>query len=147
MRRAIALLCVFVLAAGAIAFAEEEADPKQELKQSIMRGQALFADESLGTNGMSCNSCHAEGGTKPGKMGDMTIPPFTNVGEKYPTFFEMAGRVMTLDQVINFCVTTPMEGKALAWDDQRLADLAAYISWVNAMKNEKSGCKGKEKKE
>jgi cytochrome c len=145
MKRTVALLCVLVLAAGAFAFAEEETDPKQELKHSIMRGQALFVDESLGMNGMSCNSCHAEGGTKPGKMGEMEIPPFKNVGKKYPMYFKMAGKVMTLDQVVNFCVTTPMEGKALAWDDQRLADLSAYITWVNAMKEEKGGCKDKEK--
>jgi thiosulfate dehydrogenase len=147
MRRSIALLCLLVLVAGSFSFAEDkEADPKQELKQAIMRGKELFVDESLGTNGMSCNSCHAEGGTKPGKMGEMEIPPFANVGKKYPMYFKMAGKVMTLDQVINFCVTTPMEGEALAWDDQRLSDLAAYITWVNAMKHEKSECKDKEKK-
>jgi cytochrome c len=82
-------------------------------------------------------------------MGDMAIPPFAQVGKKYPMYFKMAGKVMTLDQVINFCITTPMEGKALAWDDQRMADLAAYIVSVNAMKGEQPASKEmeKEKKE
>jgi thiosulfate dehydrogenase len=140
-------MCLLVLVAGSFSLAgDKEADPKSELKQAITRGSSLFVDESLGTNGMSCNSCHADGGTKPGKMGDMEIPPFKNVGDKYPGYFKMAGKVMTLDQVINFCVTTPMEGKALAWDDQRMADLAAYITWVHAMKHEKGGSKEKEMK-
>ena len=143
MRRVVVLLLVFVFVAGAVSWAEEkEEGAKHEMKQSFMRGKELFMDTSLGTNGMSCNSCHAEGGTKPGKMGDMEIPPFKQVGKKYPMYFKMAEKVMTLDQVINFCVTTPMEGKALAWDDQRLADLATYISWVDA---EKKDCE-KEKK-
>ena len=112
MKRAVILTCVLLLVFGALSFAEEkEADPKQELKQAITRGKDLFADESLGTNGMSCNSCHVEGGTKAGKMGDMEIPPFTNVAKKYPMYFKMAEKVMTLDQVINWCILTPMEGK------------------------------------
>jgi cytochrome c len=145
MKRSAALLCLLALLVGVYSFAgDKEADPKNEMKQAIMRGKVLFSDASLGTNGMSCNSCHAEGGTEPGKMGDMEIPPFKDVNEKYPGYFKMVGKVMTLDQVINFCVTTPMEGTALAWDDQRMADLAAYIAWVNAMKSDKKGCKGKE---
>ncbi|MCK4550277.1 MAG: hypothetical protein KAU49_08895, partial [Candidatus Krumholzibacteria bacterium] len=79
MKRTVALLCLLVLVAGGFSFAEDkEADPKHELKQAFARGKELFADESLGTNGMSCNSCHAEGGTKAGKMGDMEIPPFAH---------------------------------------------------------------------
>jgi len=148
MKRAVVLICLLILVSGALSIAEEkENDSKQELKQAIMRGKELFVDESLGTNGMSCNSCHVEGGTKPGKMGDMEIPPFANVAKKYPMYFKMAEKVMTLDQVINFCIITPMEGKPLALDDQRMADLASYIAWVNAMKHEKHESTEKETKE
>jgi len=135
MKRIVVLTCVLLLVSGALSFAEEkEVDPKHELKQAFMRGKDLFMDTLLGTNGMSCNSCHVEGGTEAGKMGDMEIPPFAHVAKKYPMYFKMAGKVMTLDQVINFCIVTPMEGKPLAWDDQRVADLAVYISWVDAKK-------------
>jgi cytochrome c len=148
MKRAVVLVCLLILVSGALSLAGEKgADSKQELKQAIMRGKALFVDESLGTNGMSCNSCHVEGGTKPGKMGDMEIPPFTNVAKKYPMYFKMAEKVMTLDQVINWCILTPMEGKPLTWDDQRLADLTAYVTWTNAMKHEKHESMEMEKKE
>jgi len=148
MKRAVVLVCLLILVSGALSLAGEKgADSKQELKQAIMRGKALFVDESLGTNGMSCNSCHVEGGTKPGKMGDMEIPPFTNVAKKYPMYFKMTEKVMTLDQVINWCILTPMEGKPLTWDDQRLADLTAYVAWTNAMKHEKHESMEMEKKE
>ena len=147
MKRGAVLISILLLVAVALSFAgEKETDPKQEMKQSFMRGKELFMDTSLGTNGMSCNSCHAEGGTKAGKMGDMEIPPFEHVGKKYPMYFKMAGKVMTLDQVVNFCVTTPMEGKALAWDDQRMADLVAYISWIDEVKIKKKESMEKEEK-
>jgi cytochrome c len=44
----------------------------------------------------------------------------------------MASRVVTLDQMINWCIITPMKGTALAWDDQGLADLVAYVASVKA---------------
>jgi cytochrome c len=71
-----------------------------------------------------------KGGTMDGKMGDMKIKAFDAVHKTYPKFWGMAQKVMTLDQVINWCIMTPMKGKPLAWDDQRLADLAVYISTV-----------------
>ena len=37
---------------------------------------------------------------------------------------------MTLDQVVNFCITTPMKGEALKWDDPRLTDLTTYVTHV-----------------
>jgi len=48
----------------------------------------------------------------------------------------MAKRVMTLDQVVNWCIVTPMKGKALKWDDQKLTDLTAYVASVKVVKEE-----------
>lgn len=151
MRRVVVFAFVLLMVFAALSSAQEmgkmKADPGQELKNASARGKTLFMDASLGTNGMSCNSCHAGGGMKAGKMGEMEIPPFAQVGKKYPMYFKMAEKVMTLDQVINFCITTPMKGKALAWDDQKIADLAAYIVSVNAMKGEKPESMGMDKME
>jgi thiosulfate dehydrogenase len=109
-------------------------DPHAELKKSIERGKALFMDPKLGTSGMSCNSCHMEGGTKAGKMKDMDIKPFDNLAAGYPKYFMMAKKVMTLDQVVNWCILKPMKGEPLAWDDARLTDLTAYVASVKHMK-------------
>jgi cytochrome c len=139
MRKAL-FLTVIVLAAFAVAmaFAQEEKkekpmekkDPAAEWKASVKRGEALFNDAKLGTSGMTCNSCHMKGGTMDGKMGEMSIKAFDAVHTTYPKFMGMAGKVMTLDQVINYCIMSPLKGTPLAWDDQRLADLAAYVSTV-----------------
>jgi cytochrome c len=134
----IALLLAFF--AYACAQKEEEkkmeADPAAELAKSVENGKKLFSDKELGTSGLTCNSCHMEGGTKEGKMEDMVIPAWDNLAPKYPKYFKMAERVYTLDQVVNFCIVNPLAGKALAWDDQKLTDLTAYCASVKMMKKE-----------
>ena len=110
--------------------AEKQMDPKAAMEASIMNGKALFGDASLGTNGKTCNDCHTAGGTMEGKMGKMVIKPFYEVNEKYPMYWMMANKVMTLDQVINWCIMTPLQGEPMKWDDQRLADLAACCASV-----------------
>ena len=108
----------------------EKMDAGKALMEAVERGKALFSDPELGTTGMSCSSCHMEGGTKPGKMGDKEIKPFMNVAASYPKYVPMAGKVITLDQIINICIKKPMKGTPLEWHDQRLADLAAYVASV-----------------
>lgn len=134
----IVLLVVFV----AFAFAQKEemmkmeVNPAKELAKSVENGKKLFNDKTLGESGMTCNSCHMEGGTKAGMMGEKSIPAFDNLAMKYPKFLMMAKRVMTLDQVVNFCIVNPIKGKALAWDDQKLTDLTAYCASVMVMMEE-----------
>ena len=129
-------LTVFVLVLGvcamyAAALAQQtpmtEANPKAELRKSIESGKALFSDPQLGTTAQSCNDCHVMGGAKESKMGKMSIKAFDNLAGTYPKYFPMMNKVMTLDQMVNWCIVTPMKGPALAWDDQRLADLVAYV--------------------
>jgi cytochrome c len=144
MRKAtVVILIVLLVALIVYAFAQKEeemakpADPAAELAKSVANGKMLFSDTTLGTSGMTCNSCHMEGGTKAGKMGEMAIPAWDNLAPKYPMYFGLAKRVMTLEQVVQFCITNPLEGKALAWDDQKLTDLTAYCASVKAEKKEK----------
>ena len=108
----------------------EMMDTHKELMAAVERGKVLFNDPALGTTEMSCNSCHWEGGTKPGTMGEMEIKPFMNVAASFPKHVMMAQKVITLDQIINMCIMMPMKGTPLKWDDQRLADLSAYVASV-----------------
>jgi thiosulfate dehydrogenase len=134
----LAVLCLFVavtMLSGQEAKKKAEmGDADKELMAAVERGKALFGDPALGTSGMSCNSCHMEGGTKPGTMGDMKTKPFMNVAASYPKYVGMAKKVITLDQIVNICIMGPLKGEPLKWDDQRLADLSAYIASVKAGK-------------
>jgi len=90
-----------------------------EIEDAVARGAKLFADTSLGTNGMSCNSCH----TNLGK-GDSPLsgrPPF-------PKVFAMAKQIRTLDQTVQACIVNALKAKPLAWDDAKLTDLVTYVN-------------------
>lgn len=145
MKRVVVLsivLCVAFAFLYACAQKEEKkempkVDPMAELQKSVERGKALFNDTTLGTSGLTCNSCHMDGGTKGSEMKGMTISAFDDLGAKYPKYFMMANRIMTLDQVVIFCIVNPLKGKPPAWDDQKLTDLTAYVASVKAKKPEK----------
>lgn len=144
MKKIVVLVLLAVMAGSVvIGYAQEKKeemakmDPATELAKSVERGFALFNDKKLGTSGKTCNDCHMNGGAQVSKMGDMTMKAFDNLAAQYPKFFMMGKRVMTLDQVVNFCVTTPLKGEPLAWDDQRLTDLVAYCASVKPAKVQK----------
>lgn len=81
---------------------------------SARRAEALWMDASLGTSGFSCSTCH------PGGAGLKSTP--------WPKFIKMADDTLTVDQMINFCMTNPMKAKPLAWNSQTVTLLAKYIS-------------------
>lgn len=90
-----------------------------EIEDAVARGEKLFADPTLGTNGMSCNSCHTKMGT-----GDS---PLTG-RPAFPKVFAMAKKMRTLDQTVQGCIAGALKGKPLAWDDARLTDLVTYVN-------------------
>jgi len=142
MRKITVMFMAVALAWAVVVYVDKEetkAAPSQpnpigEITKSIELGKALFMDPKLGTNGKTCNTCHAMGGTTDMAMENMKIKAFDNLAQKYPKYFMMAGRVMTLDQVVNFCIVTPLKGKALACDSQELTDLVAYCASVKPAK-------------
>lgn len=88
-------------------------------KQLIKQGEALFKDTKLSTNGMSCNSCHADFAA--------FLPTFA---EPFPHEVAMAKdqgiSKIALDEMIQLCMVVPMEAKPLKWDSKELAALTAY---------------------
>lgn len=118
----VTLIFLFSLSFSQYGEKETHIDPKAELSKSIERGKTLFNDKSLGTSGQTCNTCHPNGGN------------FDDLGCKYPKYWGMAKKVMTLSQVVNWCIANPLKGKALAWDDQKLTDLTAYCASVKPSK-------------
>ncbi len=97
---------------------------KKELNRMARR---LWKDTSLGTAGLSCASCHPKG------QGLKKKP--------FPKYVKMPNDVVTMDQMINYCILNPMKAKApLAWNSQEMTALAAYVAvmskrGVGKMKN------------
>lgn len=76
-------------------------------------GGKLWNDTKLGTSGAACATCHPDGkGLKKAL---------------FPKYIKMADDILTLDQMINFCMLNPMKGKPLAWNSVELTALAAYV--------------------
>ena len=88
----------------------------------IAQGEKLWSDTSLSTNGLSCNSCHA---------GYNTLKK--NFAKPYPHEIDMvtaaAGKKLRVDaeQIVQFCMISPMAAKPFAWGSQELAALTAYV--------------------
>ncbi len=74
--------------------------------------EKLWNDKNLGKSGMACATCHQDGkGLKK---------------TAFPKYIKMADDILSLDQMINFCLSNPMKGKPLQWNSVELTALAAY---------------------
>lgn len=88
-------------------------NPLTDSKALMLEAERLWKDASLGRAGFSCSSCHPNGsGLKK---------------EPFPRYIKMAGDILTLDQMINFCMTNPMKGRPLSWQSVEMTGLAAYV--------------------
>jgi hypothetical protein len=90
----------------------------ETFEAAMMRGQVLWNDPGLGTNGKTCLSsgCHAN-------HENLNL----DKRESFPHTVGMVGRVVTLTQVLNFCLTNPMAGKALDAESDDMTALSAYF--------------------
>ena len=108
---------------------EEATEETTEEVDLVAVGSGLFADAGLGTSGMSCASCHLEGGTVDNPEGEMPTKALTGVNDRYPGIFMMrdAENESTLVEAVNFCITMPLKGEALEEDSEEMQGLIAYL--------------------
>lgn len=134
------VICLGVVAAVAALFVackkKEEAPTADTamtaevaMEGNVENGLALFKNVDLGTTGKSCETCHPNGGTEGMEMEGMATKPLTGVKDKYPGVLMMLDpeKEVTLAEVINFCITNPLGGEALAEDSQEMKDFLAYL--------------------
>ncbi|WP_336270097.1 c-type cytochrome [Vreelandella arctica] len=105
-------------------------------KTLIERGEALYNDTSLSTNGLSCASCHGSDGQQ-GYQATFNQP--------YPHPVAMGTNMFGMDTVhademVQLCMVAPMAADPLPWDSDELAALAAYV--VNAQQRFAGGVDG-----
>jgi len=87
----------------------------KNFQQAAALGAQLWNDESLGTAGVACLSCHAD-------------HDLLNLdrNQNFPHFVKMVGDVVSLDQMINYCMLNPMKGKQFEENSKELTAMAAY---------------------
>ena len=78
-------------------------------------GIALWNDEKLGSNGMTCMSCHNE-------HANLNLDKVKG----WPHLVKMAGDIVTLDQMITYCMINPMAAKPLDANSVEMTAISAY---------------------
>lgn len=107
-------------------------DPEQ--RRLVLYGKDLIAHTAvyLGpkgrvaqiSNGMNCQNCHLEAGTKP--WGNNYLAVQAN----YPKFRERSGTVENQIKRINDCIQRSLNGKALDSNSREMQAMLAYIAWL-----------------
>lgn len=127
-----AIGCVSVVAACAgqldpQTISRDSGDPGayQASRAELVRtGERLWKDPTIGSSGLSCNSCH------------MNNAQFRSTfAEPYPHQVRMAsGRAgleqVTTEEMVQLCMVVPMKAEPLPWDSKELAALSAYVDDV-----------------
>ncbi len=105
----------FAMGALADEFTQKDLQRWEEQYQKVVqKGRALWTSPKLGTNGVACAQCHPNAAN--------THP------ETYPKFQKQIGRVITLGEMVNWCLRNPLEGKPLALDSGEMVAILAYIT-------------------
>ena len=76
------------------------------------------------TNGMNCQNCHLEAGTKPWGLN------YGAVFSTYPKFRERSGSIETIYKRINDCMERSLNGRALDTNSKEIKAIYAYIKWL-----------------
>jgi len=76
------------------------------------------------TNGMNCQNCHLEAGTKPWGLN------YGAVYSTYPKFRDRSGSIETIYKRINDCMERSLNGRALDTNSKEIKAIYAYIKWL-----------------
>ena len=76
------------------------------------------------TNGMNCQNCHLEAGTKPWGLN------YGSVYSTYPKFRERSGSIENIYKRINDCMERSLNGRALDTNSKEIKAIYAYIKWL-----------------
>ncbi len=76
------------------------------------------------SNGMNCQNCHLEAGTKP--WGNN----YGAVASTYPKFRARSGSIESIEKRVNDCFERSLNGKAIANSSKEMRAIIAYIQWL-----------------
>jgi thiosulfate dehydrogenase len=76
------------------------------------------------SNGMNCQNCHLEAGTKP--WGNN----YSGVAANYPKYRERSGMVESIEKKINDCFERSLNGKPLDSTSREMLAMVAYMRWL-----------------
>ncbi len=110
------LVTTLVLAKPLLSEAEVAAQQAM-LLHVVAKGDALWHNPKLGTNGLACGNCHPDASA-------------SNV-HTWPKYQSNLGKVGTLREMINWCILVPMQGKMLPLDSDEMVAMEAYATYAH----------------
>lgn len=96
---------------------EQIAQEQAALMVAVAKGDALWHDAKLGTNGLACGNCHPDGSA--------------SNPQTFPKFQTNLGKVGTLREMINWCILVPLQGKMLPLDSDEMVAMEAYATYTS----------------
>ncbi len=101
--------------AGAQTRAMQDDDFQNPAFLWLERGADIW-ETAAGETGQACVDCH--GDADEGMAG---------VGARYPVYFEDWGKMMNVEQRINWCRETQMQAEPFAWESEDLLGITAFV--------------------
>jgi thiosulfate dehydrogenase len=108
--------------------------PKNEEGELISYGRELIQHTGLYlgpkgkvrriSNGMNCQNCHLQGGTKP------FAANYSAVASTYPKRRKRSGQIEGFERRVNDCLERSLNGSKLAVDSREMKAMVAYLIWV-----------------
>ncbi len=98
--------------------AEELAEQQTELLKVVDHGRDLWHGslKTMSTNGLACGNCHPDAAA--------------SNPQTFPKYQSDLGRVAPLRDMINWCITGPLAGKALDPDSPDMVAMEAYATYL-----------------
>ncbi len=120
---------------------------KDEFGNAVRYGRELMVNTAyyIGPNGtkgkylgnkMNCTNCHQDAGTKPYSFNLL----YSHAS--YPQYRAREGKILTLAERINNCVTRPHNGRPLPLDGQEMVAFLSYFKWINSFVPQGAGFDG-----
>lgn len=125
--RLLAIIAGFSLSVGLISSVSASPGP---LDKMVTKGKHIFLHDTFDGRGMTCDSCHTDGGMGPTIVpgSNMHRPSLSNAAAVFPRYKLDDGRVMTLADEIHGCIAGALGGKAPAYDSNEMRALETYLS-------------------
>jgi len=83
------------------------------------------SDKPFAGNRLACQNCHLDAGTKASAV------PLVGVDKTYPKYSARSGRMITLAERIDECMTRSMNGRRLPETSREMAAFIAYIRSID----------------
>ena len=106
----------------------EMAWPLEYKKEWVEKGRLAFSDTTLGSNKMSCQSCHENGKGNSQNIKDKIPTSLKGTSGTYPRYSFEIGKVITLEQQVNYCIENYLKGDPLPLDDKTIVALCSYLT-------------------